>query len=170
MVLAKLNFQLGNPKMLLNSQPRWKDGGNFRAMDRRVLREAFGNMAYRTNDGKPPTYALENNRSKTTPFRTAMNAGDINGTVNKSVDKNALPKPANQVHVKNSFGWKLFAGSVQTEQSGGAFYSGNPKHVYDGADYVRFKKLQAMNRNYNDPTFGGDDHNASQVALKNSRR
>jgi hypothetical protein len=64
MGLAKFNFQLGNPKSLSNSQPRWKDGGNFRAIDRSVLRQAFGNMAYRTNDGNQPTYALQKNMSK----------------------------------------------------------------------------------------------------------
>jgi len=151
------NFKFGNPKGLDNSQPRWKDGGNFRAIDRSVLREAFGNMVYRKTDGNN-IYALKKNQSKTTPFRTAMNAGDIMGTVNKSVDIHALPRPA---HVNS--------GPTYTTNNG-SFYSGNPKYVYDGADYVRFKKLQAMNRNYKDPTFGGDEHNASQVALKRSRR
>lgn len=163
-----MKYTLGNSTNLSNSQPRWKDGTNIRAIDRNVLREAFGNMVYRISTGVSKN-ALNNGVSRTTPFRTVMNAGDINGTVNKSVDVNALPKPANQVRVKNLSGWKLSAGSVQT-QSSGAFYSGNPKFVYDSTDYVRFKKLQAINRNYNDPTFGGDDHYASQVALKNSHR
>ena len=163
---------LGNPKNLPKiSQPRWKDGTNVRAIDRNVLREAFGNMVYRTSRAVASINALDPGKSKTTPFRTAMNAGDINGTVNKAVDQTALPKPANQVHVKNLSGWQSSAGSVQTEKSGkGAFYSGNPKFVYDATDYVRFKKLQAINKNYHDPTFGGDDHHASQVALKNSHR
>ncbi len=38
------------------------------------------------------------------------------------------------------------------------------------ADYVRFKKLQAKNRNFNDVSWGGDRNNASQVALSRVRR
>ena len=96
-----------------------------------------------------------------------MNAGDINGTENSPVDVNALPKPANQVKVGPSVlnTWQLAAGSNQTVQTGSA-YTGNPQFVYDGADYVRFKKLQAINRNYRDPTFGGDQFNASQSAYR----
>ena len=45
-----------------------------------------------------------------------------------------------------------------------ANWTGNPRFVYDGSDYVKFKKLQANNRNYNDITYGGDRNNASQVA------
>ena len=44
-------------------------------------------------------------------------------------------------------------------------YSGNPKFVPDSSDYIRFKKQQAMNRNYNDSKNGGDESNGSYVAL-----
>jgi len=160
---------LGNPQQLSNSRPRWKNDTNVRAIDRNVLTKAFGNMEYRTNDGSAPKYHLRDNTSKTTPFRTAMNAGDINGTVNKSVAVNALPRPSNQVNVKNLFGWKLFAGSAQTVTNG-SHYSGNPSYVYDGSDYARYKRLKAINNNYHDPTFGGDKHNASQSVIRGIRR
>ena len=39
---------------------------------------------------------------------------------------------------------------------------GNPKYVYDSSDYIRFKKLAAKNRNYNDNSFGGDESSATQ--------
>ena len=39
--------------------------------------------------------------------------------------------------------------------NGKAMYSGNPKFIYDGSDYTRFKKLQAINRSYNDHAYGG---------------
>jgi len=48
---------------------------------------------------------------------------------------------------------------------GEAAFSGNPRYVYDGSDYVKFKKLQAMNRNYNDRSFGGDQFAASFAPL-----
>ena len=180
-------FTLGNPKNLHSklcmSQQRFNDQSNSNAIDRKVLRSAFGNSAlYNTSGDKlwPLTGHLLNldgnknyNVSKLTPFRRAMNAGDTTGTVNKPVNSEILPKPSNQVHVKRTSlaGWKVLAGSAQTVGgNNGSAYSGNPKYVYDGADYVRFKKLQAANRNYNDPTYGGDQSNASQVALARARR
>ena len=171
---STLTFTLGNPNpKLQNSQPRWSDGTNNRAINRKVLRESFGNGGYRKTTGETDYPLAGKSYSNSgvgstknfaiTPFRMAMNAGDIAGTTNKPVDKTALPQPSNQVHVKGSSlsGYKMFAGSVQTVANGSQ-YSGNPKYVYDGGDYVRFKKLQAINKNYRDPTFGGDQHNASQ--------
>jgi len=46
----------------------------------------------------------------------------------------------------------------------------NVKYVYDSSDYTRYMKLKAVNKNYNDLTFGGDQSNASQVAQKAARR
>ena len=145
------------------------DGGQTRAIERKVLRNSFGNRTYNTTSG-PSKYQLTGTYA-TTPFRVAMNAGDVNGTYQKPVDTTALPKPSNQVHVTKSslFGWKLSAGSVKTID-GGSAYSGNPKYVYDGTDYVRFKKLQAIKRNYNDKSFGGDNNFAAQVPRSNARR
>ena len=48
-------------------------------------------------------------------------------------------------------------------------FSGNPRFVYDGSDYVRFKKLQAINRNFNDITYGGANHNNTQSVVRNVR-
>jgi hypothetical protein len=171
------NFNLGSfPSK--SSKPRWNDGPNDRAVDRNVLRKGFGNMAYKTTKGDIFTgWYWENAVGHSqTPFRVAMNAGDIFGTTNKNVSEYALPKPANQVHVKNMSGWKVSAGKVKLSSADddatdiASFYSGNPKYVYDSSDYVRFKKLQAKNRNYNDSTFGGDQHHASQVAIRSIRR
>ena len=43
-------------------------------------------------------------------------------------------------------------------------------HVPSGSDRIRYKKLRAINRNYNDSNFGGDAHNASYTALNRVRR
>ena len=79
-------------------------------------------------------------RSGLTPFRKAFNAGD---TFNKnSATSSLLPKPPNQVNsLRNMFGWQNNAGSVRQEIDG-SFYSGNPKFIYEGSDYTKFKKLQ----------------------------
>ena len=168
------NFTLGNPKNITpkgcSTHLRFVNQSNSNAIYRNVLRQSFGNAAYRFNNGTIK-WAHQPGVSRTTPFRTAMNAGDINGAGNCSsgvpAHKDILPKPANQVKVGPSVlhGWQLSAGSNQTVDNG-SYYTGNPRFVYDGSDYVRFKKLQAINRNYNDPTFGGNDHDAQQQAYR----
>jgi len=46
----------------------------------------------------------------------------------------------------------------------------NTKFVYDGSDYINFKKKQAMNKVYNDRSFGGDNFSAAQSAIRAIRR
>jgi hypothetical protein len=46
----------------------------------------------------------------------------------------------------------------------------NVKFVYDGSDYIKFKKYQAMNKNYNDRSYGGDDYNTTQSNIRHIRR
>ena len=41
---------------------------------------------------------------------------------------------------------------------------GNNKFVYDSSDYIKYKKLRSVNRNYNDRSFGGNDHHGEYVA------
>ncbi len=43
-------------------------------------------------------------------------------------------------------------------------------HVPSGEDRIRYIKLRAINRNYDDSNFGGDAHNASYTALNRVRR
>jgi hypothetical protein len=47
--------------------------------------------------------------------------------------------------------------------------SGNRFYVASGAEYSNFKKLMAINSNYNDLKNGGDQSNASYVALMSNR-
>jgi hypothetical protein len=46
----------------------------------------------------------------------------------------------------------------------------NVKFVADSSDYVTYKKQRAVNVNYNDKSFGGDNSNASYVNLMAVRR
>ena len=43
---------------------------------------------------------------------------------------------------------------------------GNSKFVYDSSDYIRFKKLSAKNRNYNDSSFVGNEHSGAQSSYR----
>ena len=46
----------------------------------------------------------------------------------------------------------------------------NVKYVYDISEYVTYLKQKAVNKNYNDLTYGGDQYNASQSAQRAIRR
>ena len=106
--------------------------------------------------------------AKITPFRAAMAAGDPNGT------KNAAPTPllpsASQVQAPRVQGTQNNPGGIKYgSQAGGSFYTGNPKYVYDGSDYTRYKHLKAVNQTYDDSSFGGAN-NGAYVFLKRVRR
>ena len=104
-------------------------------------------------------------QKKITPFREAYNAGDPLGTINSGPHPK-LP----QINQVNSLITVLTGPGQDGVKSGGAGFTGNQRWVYDSSDYIRFKNLQAKNRNYNDSTSGGDESNASQVALMRVRR
>jgi hypothetical protein len=137
-------------------------GSRDRGADRFVLREAFGNNWLLPKHGLSP---LLFNGSKTTPFRRAYNAGDMAGTVNDAASSE-LPG-SNQINGRAVSMLNNKSGGIHND--GAALFSGNQKFVYDGADYVRYKKLKAMNKTYNDSSFGGDQSNGSYVALKRVR-
>lgn len=145
------------------------EGGGVRSTDRQVLRKAFGNNQLSQTYGiQSPVYYVTTHQSKTTPFRAAMAAGDPNGT------KNAAPSPllpsASQVQAPRVQGTQNNPGGVKYgSQAGGAFYTGNPKYVYDGSDYTRYKHLKAVNQTYDDSSFGGAN-NGAYVFLKRVRR
>ena len=124
-------------------------GSSVRGQNRKRLRIGWGRFG-------------EKHNGSITPFRQAFNAGDKDGHLNEratSGEANHLngPGPANVRRIFNRAGG--------TKTGGDASYAGNPKHVYDGADYVKFKKLAAINATYNDKSFGGDDHNATFTSL-----
>ena len=133
-----------------------------------------------------------------TPFRALMNAGDPNlsnnayATTSKIFNKqiggvaniNLLyVDPPNQVSstrrssnaaaVRNSgimpIQQQPFINNGSNLNENLALWSGNQRWVYDGSDYIKFKKLQAKNRNFNDVSWGGDRNNASQTARSRVR-
>jgi hypothetical protein len=69
-------------------------------------------------------------------------------------------------------GYKVLGGAIQARPDNTGIPSAtcNPKYVYDGSDYIQFKKLQAVNRNYNDYSFGGDQFSGSQSAWRRVHR
>ena len=144
-------------------------GSGVRSSDRNVLRKAFGNNQLSATFGiQSPLYYVSTHQTKITPFRAVMAAGDPNGSINKS--PSTLLHSANQVQAPRVQGTQNNPGGVKYgSQSEGAFYTGNPKFVYDGSDYTRYKHLKAVNKTYDDSSFGGSN-NGSYVFLTRVRR
>ena len=91
------------------------------------------------------------NRWAQTPFRVAMNAGDL-------LLRQYAPGGANQV--KSGIGTRntLNLNYGGTHTGDGA--SGNQHYVYDSSVYTKYKQLEAKNKNYNDVSFGGANNGA----------
>jgi hypothetical protein len=113
-----------------------------------------------------------------TPFRAVNNAGDLLSRQNYSCGGSCQTYQSRPgLHgLRQRFGsisdscrsdvvWSEIQVNPSVPPS-----SCNGKFVYDSSDYIRFKKDQAVNRNYNDRSFGGDDFSSSQVAWKRARR
>lgn len=133
------------------------EGGGQRSITRLQLRNSFGKSGWLKR-------AVNNNNLPLviTPFRLAFNAGDINGTENEA----PIPELPNVNQLNGENLSRLNARGDGTKNDGKAGYSGNPKYVYDSSDYVRFKKLQASNRNYNDSSYGGSNNGAQTYLLR----
>ena len=114
----------------------------------------------------------------TTPFRAVNNAGDLLSRLNYSCGgtcQSFQSRPGLK-GLKNHFG------AIQDSCTPSATYNNlqllknipasacNVKFVYDSSDYVTYLKQRAVNKNYNDLTYGGDQSNASQSALRAIRR
>jgi hypothetical protein len=114
----------------------------------------------------------------TTPFRAVNNAGDLLSRLNYSCGgscQSFQSRPGLR-GLRNHFG------AVQDTCIPSATYSNlqllsnipasacNVKYVYDSSDYVTYLKQKAVNKNYNDLTYGGDQSNTSQSAIRAIRR
>jgi hypothetical protein len=117
-------------------------------------------------------------QSITTPFRAVNNAGDLLSRENFSCGGSCqTPQSRPGLH-----GLRTHFGSVQASCVPSAVYSSlqlldnvpaaacNVKYVYDSSDYTTYLKQRAVNKNYNDLTYGGDDSKSSQSAQRTIRR
>jgi hypothetical protein len=113
-----------------------------------------------------------------TPFRAVNNAGDLLCRQNYSCGGSCQSFQSRP----GLFGLRHRFGATSDSCQADIFWTAtqvntkvpsstcNGKFVYDGSDYTRFKKNQAVNRNYNDLAFGGNDSSGAQVAWRGSRR
>lgn len=111
-------------------------------MSRTILRKSW-NTPYATG-------SVNNIKSKITPFRAINNLGDF---LSRQYYCSGGPS---QVQA-NKPGYKSIIGSMNVQNDGTNIPSStcNVKYVSDSSDYVKFKKLRAINQTYNDNKFGG---------------
>ena len=131
--------------------------GSDQVMSRRLVVKSW-NTAYATG--------IVNGRNRvTTPFRAVNNSGDFLGRVQYSCGG---PNPTNA----DKPGWKSRIRNMfsNCDGTGVPASSTNTRFVADSSEYAKFKKNRAINLNYNDSSFGGDESNASYVDRMAIRR
>lgn len=96
-------------------------------------------------------------------FRVINNAGDFLSRANYVCGG---ARPVNRT--QNGKVMRRVGGMPQNncDETGVEAASCNPKFVYDSSDYVRFLKQKALNKSYNDLSYGGDQSNASYSAIR----
>jgi hypothetical protein len=124
-------------------------------LDRMFVRKAFATGKF---DGK---FILTNKWAQT-PFRVAMNAGDLLSRQYEKGGSNQIKGSVGIGRYKNTLG-------VYGGQHKGNGASGNQHYVYDSSIYTMYKKRASKNKNYNDSSFGGSN-NGSYSAIMNIRR
>jgi len=124
-------------------------------LDRMFVRKAFATGKF---DGK---YVLTSKWGQT-PFRVAMNAGDLYSRQTEGGGSNQIKGSVGIGRYKNTLG---FYGG----QHKGNGASGNQHYVYDSSIYTSYRKRVAKNKNYNDSSFGGSN-NGSYTAISHIRR
>jgi len=110
----------------------------------------------------------ENKKRIIGPFRAVNNAGDIYCRPNYSCGG-----PCQTFQSRpGMFGLKGAFGSIQSQCDGSKVppASCNVKYVYDSSDYITYLKQRAVNLNYNDISYGGNDYSSSQSATRAIRR
>ena len=119
-------------------------------MARRVLRKSWNNV-------NTPGRVI-------TPFRAVNNLGDYLGR------QNYVCGGSNQVNASKP-GMKSLIGSInsQCDGTGVAASVANNRFVADSSDYIKFKKQNAMNRNYNDLTVGGTKSSSQNLPINMPR-
>jgi len=154
--IGRFSMRLGGglpgfiPKALQTTD---KSDENF-VQNRYLVKEAW-NTSYIQQVGE--------NKVICTPFRLVNNAGDIFSRKNYSCGG-----PCQTFQSRPGlYGLRGGFGHTQDmcDGTGVPPATCNSKFVYDSSDYSRFLKQQAINRNYNDLSYGGAN-NAAQSAIK----
>jgi hypothetical protein len=147
-----------------------KDYPNFEQI-RFTLKNAW-NTTYQSQ------LSRSNKKSIITPFRAVTNSGDL---LSREYYSCGGPCQSFQ-HRPGMFGLRQRFGANSNTCVPGVVYSSyqldasvpagtcNGKYVYDSSDYTTYLKQRAVNRNYNDLSYGGNDSSTSQSAIRAVKR
>jgi len=125
------------------------------AQSRFVLRQAWNTNYHR---------AVDTSSLPVTPFRAVTNSGDL-----LSRPYYSCGGPCQTFQSRPGlFGLKTKFGHISDKCDGTGVQpaSCNVKYVYDSSNYTRYMKEKAVNKVYNDLSYGGDDYKASQSAIR----
>jgi len=142
----------------------------------------FENMRYTLRNAWNTTYKAELIAAKKkqiiTPFRAVNNAGDL-----LSRDNYSCGGPCQTFQSRPQLrGLRQHFGSVSKSCTPSALYTGNQiapgvpaaacnvKFVYDSSDYTTYLKQKAVNKNYNDLSYSGNNSNGAQSAMRHIKR
>jgi hypothetical protein len=116
--------------------------------DRSVVRKSW--------NGQYATGSVNGYRNVTTPFRAVNNLGDFLGRQYYTCGG------SNQTDLRRP-GRATLIGSIISNCDGTGVPASvtNVKFVPDSSDYTTYRRQRAVNINYNDLSFGGDQSNAS---------
>jgi len=120
---------------------------------RKVLRTGW-NTAYATGTVNDKARVI-------TPFRAVNNSGDFLSRKNYS---SGGPNPTNAS--RPGYGRRIGSMWSNTDATGVPASSCNVKFVADSSEYVKFRKQQANNRNYNDLSQGGYNNSAYTALMR----
>jgi hypothetical protein len=147
-------------------------GGSARGETRVILRQAFGNSRrdWGYNGLGNGTSPLNTPNPLCGHFRAAYSAGDVRTSL---IGGGQAANPQFG-HISNQVGgfgriWNSVTHDGINTQ-GQATYVGNPRYVYDSSDFIRYKKIKAQGKVYNDKSFGGDIKQNQLSALARVRR
>ena len=129
------------------------------AQNRFILRQAWNNTYKR---------AVNYSAVPVTPFRAITNSGDL-----LSRPAYSCGGPCQTFQSRpGMFGLRGAFGHISDHCDGSGIppASCNVKYVYDSSNYTRYMKEKAINKVYNDLSYGGDDYKASQSAIRAIRR
>jgi len=156
------------PQSTINTDKRYPEFEHIRFTLKNAWNTTYPSQLKRDNLKQPIT----------TPFRAVNNAGDLLSRLNYSCGgtcQSFQSRPGLK-------GLRSHFGAVQDTCVPSAAYNNlqlltnipaaacNVKFVYDSSDYVTYLKQRAVNKNYNDKSFAGNDYNASQSAYRAIRR
>ena len=106
-----------------------------------------------------------------TPFRAVNNAGDLLSRQDYSCGgpTQTFQSRPGRSGLRGSFGHinrNCGEGATDTTEAAAC----NGRFVYDTSDYIRYRKQRAVNKNYNDKSYGGNYYSGAQVAIRAIRR